>query len=73
MPGRNGLPRGQVLIVSEDGNQDDPNDYDVWQRHTDEIDIINILNPDGTLNENAGPYSGMDRFEAREKKLSLRC
>lgn len=28
MPGRNGLPRGQVLIVSEDGNPDDPNDYD---------------------------------------------
>jgi hypothetical protein len=28
MPGRNGLPRGQVLIVSEDGNQDEPNDYD---------------------------------------------
>jgi len=28
MPGRNGLPRGQILIVSEDGNPDDPNDYD---------------------------------------------
>jgi hypothetical protein len=27
-PGRNGLPRGQILIVSEDGNSDDPNDYD---------------------------------------------
>src|SRR5208282_2246719 len=29
----------------------DPNDYDVWQRHL-EIGAINILNPDGTLNEN---------------------
>ena len=33
----------------------DPNDYDVWERHRDEIGIINILNPDGTLNEAARP------------------
>ena len=26
---------------------------------------MNILNPDGTLNDNAGPYAGLDRFEAR--------
>jgi valyl-tRNA synthetase len=45
----------------------DPNDYDVWQRHADEIDIINILEPDGTLNENVGPYAGLDRFEARRR------
>ncbi len=45
----------------------DPNDYAVWQRHAGEIGIVNILRPDGTLNENAGPYAGMDRFEAREK------
>jgi valyl-tRNA synthetase len=45
----------------------DPNDYDVWRRHENEIDIINILNPDGTLNENAGAYKGMDRFAARDK------
>jgi len=45
----------------------DPNDYDVWLRHRDEIDIINILNPDGTLNENAGAYRGLDRFEARNR------
>ncbi|MCB0315173.1 MAG: class I tRNA ligase family protein, partial [Calditrichaeota bacterium] len=32
----------------------DPNDYEVWQRHQEEIDIINILNDNGTLNENAG-------------------
>ena len=36
----------------------DPNDYEVWERHKDEIGIINILNPDGTLNANAGPYAG---------------
>ncbi len=45
----------------------DANDYDVWTRHKDRIDIINILNPDGTLNENAGAYRGMDRFEARDR------
>ena len=48
----------------------DPNDYAVWQRHkgqADEIDIINILNPDGTLNENAGAYKGMKREVSRKK------
>ncbi|HTW95299.1 MAG TPA: valine--tRNA ligase, partial [Tepidisphaeraceae bacterium] len=48
----------------------DPNDYAVWQRHqnqADRIDIINILNPDGRLNENAGGYAGMKREAARKK------
>lgn len=45
----------------------DPNDHDVWNRHREEIDIINILNPDGSLNANAGPYAGLDRLVAREK------
>ncbi|MBN2433266.1 MAG: valine--tRNA ligase [Acidobacteria bacterium] len=45
----------------------DYNDYDVWTRHCEEIDIINILNEDGTLNENAGPYAGLDRYVARDK------
>lgn len=48
----------------------DPNDYDVWTRHKNKIQLINILNPDGSLNANAGPYSGMDRFEARDKIVS---
>jgi len=45
----------------------DPNDYDVWTCHRNEISIVNILNPDGTLNTNAGPYVGLDRFEARQR------
>lgn len=45
----------------------DPNDYDVWSRHRREIGIINILNPDGTLNDKAGPYAGLDRFKARDR------
>lgn len=48
----------------------DPNDYEVWTRHRDEIDSINILNTDGTLNENAGPYQELDRFEARKRVVA---
>ena len=49
----------------------DPNDYAVYQRHLgkdDKIDIINLLNPDGTLNENAEKYAGMEAREAARKK-----
>jgi valyl-tRNA synthetase len=48
----------------------DYNDYAVWQRHKNRIDIINILNPDGTLNENAGPYKDLDRFKARYQVIT---
>ncbi len=48
----------------------DPNDYDVWTRHKDEIGIINILNGDGTLNAQAGPYQGLDRAVARKKVVA---
>ncbi len=43
----------------------DPNDYEIGLRH--ELDIINVLNADATMNEHAGPYQGLDRFECREK------
>lgn len=43
----------------------DPNDYACWQRHP-EIGLINILNPDGTINENGGEFRGIDRYKARE-------
>ncbi|MEE8410669.1 MAG: valine--tRNA ligase, partial [Myxococcota bacterium] len=51
----------------------DPNDYDVWRRHLDKIDridIINILRRDGTLNTNAGAYANMDRFAARDQVIA---
>ena len=48
----------------------DPNDYDVWSRHKDRIGILNILNPDGTLNAAAGPYAGIDRFAARKRVVA---
>jgi valyl-tRNA synthetase len=45
----------------------DPNDHEVWQRHRERIDIVNILAPDGTLNTNAGAYAGLERFAARKR------
>ena len=42
----------------------DPNDYACGLRH--KLPMINILNPDGTLNEQAGEYAGMDRYKARD-------
>ncbi len=42
----------------------DPNDYEVGKRHG--LPFINILNGDGTLNAEGGPFAGMDRFEARK-------
>jgi len=46
----------------------DPTDYDVGKRH--ELPIINILNDDGTLNQEAGPYAGQDRLVARKNLLA---
>ncbi|MCS6841683.1 MAG: valine--tRNA ligase [Roseiflexus sp.] len=43
----------------------DPNDYLVGQRH--HLPMINIMNADATLNAEAGPYAGLDRFEARRR------
>ncbi len=45
----------------------DFNDFQVGNRH--KLERINILNPDGTLNKSAGPYQGLDRFEARKRVL----
>ena len=42
----------------------DPNDFEVGQRH--QLEEINILNDDATINENGGKYAGMDRYEARK-------
>ncbi len=45
----------------------DPNDYEMGKRHN--LEFINIMEPNGVLNTNAGEYNGMDRFEAREAIL----
>ncbi len=43
----------------------DPNDFEVGNRHN--LERIVCINPDGTMNENAGMFAGLDRFVAREK------
>jgi valyl-tRNA synthetase len=43
----------------------DHNDYACGQRH--KLPMINILEPDGTINENGGKYAGLDRYQARER------
>ena len=42
----------------------DPNDFEVGNRH--DLPRVNVMNEDGTMNELAGKYVGMDRFEARK-------
>ena len=42
----------------------DPHDHEIGLRHN--LEVINIMNKDATLNENAGAYAGMERFAARK-------
>ncbi len=42
----------------------DPNDFEVGQRHN--LEIIRVIGDDGKINENGGPYNGMDRYECRK-------
>ncbi|MCL0057920.1 valine--tRNA ligase [Dehalococcoidales bacterium] len=46
----------------------DPVDFEVAQRQG--LPLVNILNPDATMNENAGAYVGLDRFSCRQALLS---
>ena len=43
----------------------DPNDFEIGQRHG--LPIINVMNKDATLNAEAGPYAGLERFAARKQ------
>ncbi len=43
----------------------DQADYEIGQRHG--LPIINLLNTDATMNDNAGPYAGLDRYACRER------
>lgn len=45
----------------------DPNDFEVGNRHN--LERIVCINPDGTMNENALEFKGLDRFIAREKLI----
>ncbi|WP_152051444.1 valine--tRNA ligase [Tautonia marina] len=46
----------------------DPNDYQTGLRN--HLPQINLLNPDGTYNENAGPYANLDRREVRKRVVA---
>ena len=47
----------------------DPNDFELGRKH--QLETINIMNPDGTMNSLASPtYEGLDRFECRKKLIS---
>ncbi|HEY5621968.1 MAG TPA: valine--tRNA ligase, partial [Pontiella sp.] len=45
----------------------DPNDFDMGQRH--DLPQINVMTDSGIMNEHAGPYEGMDRFECRKQLI----
>jgi valyl-tRNA synthetase len=43
----------------------DSTDFEIGQRHN--LPLVDIMSPDATLNENAGPYAGLERFACRDK------
>jgi valyl-tRNA synthetase len=43
----------------------DETDFEIGEDH--DLETINVMNPDGTINENGGPYEGLDRFDARDR------
>ena len=47
----------------------DPNDFEIGQRH--DLESINVMNPDATMSDKAGPdYQGLDRYECRKKVIA---
>ena len=47
----------------------DPNDFDMGKRH--DLEFINVMNDDGSMNQLAGEFAGMDRYECRETLVEL--
>ena len=47
----------------------DPNDFEVGLRHG--LPVVRVMNDDGTMNELAGKYAGLDRYECRN--TGMRC
>lgn len=46
----------------------DPNDFEVGERHN--LEQINMMNDDGTINHNGGKYQGMDRYDCRKQLIA---
>jgi valyl-tRNA synthetase len=43
----------------------DPNDFEMGMRH--DLPSVNVINQDGTMSDEAGPYRGLDRYECRRR------
>jgi valyl-tRNA synthetase len=46
----------------------DPNDFEIGNRH--DLPRVNVMHENGTMNENAGPYAGLDRDECRRRLVA---
>jgi valyl-tRNA synthetase len=46
----------------------DPNDFEMGKRHN--LEFINVMNKDGTINQNGGSFAGQDRFVARKNVVN---
>jgi len=46
----------------------DPNDFEMGKRH--KLPEINVMHPNGVINDKGGPYGGLDRFEARKRVIT---
>jgi valyl-tRNA synthetase len=46
----------------------DPTDYEIGQRHG--LALVDVMNDDGTMNANAGPYAGLETLEARRRLVA---
>jgi valyl-tRNA synthetase len=46
----------------------DFNDFEIGKQHN--LDVVKVIDDDGKMSKNAGPYAGLDRFEARERMLN---
>ena len=46
----------------------DFNDFELSKRH--DLDLVNIFDPSGVVNENGGPYQGLERYEARKRVVA---
>ncbi len=70
------FPRAQIPIVGDTAVEKDfgtgvlkvtpahdRTDFDIGKRH--DLPVVDVMNPDGTMNDDAGPLAGIERFKAR--------
>jgi valyl-tRNA synthetase len=74
------LMNRQIPVVADDAVEEfgtgavkvtpahDPLDFEIGQRHS--LPLINMMNPNASINENGGKYAGLDRFAARKQVVA---